>query len=40
VEININNNHRPTHAWQCMNATNKKNFIGGIVTSIGFVVEG
>jgi hypothetical protein len=40
VEINIDNDQQPTHAWQCINATNKKNFIGGIVTSIGFVIEG
>jgi hypothetical protein len=40
VEINIDNDQQPTHAWQCKNATNKKNFIGGIVTSIGFVIKG
>jgi len=40
VEININNDQQPTDAWQCIKATNKKNFIGAIVTSIGFVIKG
>jgi hypothetical protein len=40
VEINIDNDQQPTDAWQCKNATNKKTFIGGIVTSIGFVIKG